>query len=151
MHSVPVCLSFNSNQGPPLYSLFNWNWGKWGLTDYIWEVSPLAYQVQENIFPPGRNCPHPHTLLIKVIVFPVSSRDVTNQTLPGRELLNYSRPGRVWLVTSRLGTGKPLFLYSVATQAAGRVSTPVYMCLWFQHSAVANLLCLFVCSDQRGG
>jgi hypothetical protein len=30
---------------------------------------------------------------------------VANQTLPGRELLNLSRPGRVWLVTSRLGTG----------------------------------------------
>jgi hypothetical protein len=25
--------------------------------------------------------------------------------------LNYSRPGRVWLVTSRLGTGKPLTLF----------------------------------------
>jgi hypothetical protein len=38
----------------------------------------------------------------------------TNQTLPGRELLNYSRPGRVWLVTSRLGTGKTItFFYSV--------------------------------------
>ncbi len=41
----------------------------------------------------------------KVIVFPVPSRDVTNETLPGRELLHYSRPGRVWFVTSRLGTG----------------------------------------------
>ncbi len=38
--------------------------------------------------------------------FPVPSRDVTNQTLPGQEQLNYSRPGRVWLVTSQLGTGK---------------------------------------------
>jgi hypothetical protein len=36
------------------------------------------------------------------------SRDVTNQTLPGRELLNYSRLGRVWLVTSRLETGKTI-------------------------------------------
>jgi hypothetical protein len=26
----------------------------------------------------------------------VPSWDVTGQTLPGRELLNYSRPGRVW-------------------------------------------------------
>jgi hypothetical protein len=32
----------------------------------------------------------------KVSGFPVPSRDVTDQTLPGRELLNYSRPGRVW-------------------------------------------------------
>jgi hypothetical protein len=50
----------------------------------------------------------------KVIVFPVPSRDVTNQTLPGLELLKYSRPERVWLVTSRLGTGKTItFFYSV--------------------------------------
>ncbi len=52
----------------------------------------------------------------KVIGFPVPSRDVTYQTLPGQELLNYSRPGRVGSVTSRLGTGKPLTLfYSVTT------------------------------------
>jgi hypothetical protein len=36
----------------------------------------------------------------KVIDFPVPSRDVTNPTL--------SRPGRVWLVTSRLGTRKSI-------------------------------------------
>jgi hypothetical protein len=48
------------------------------------------------------------------IVFPVPSRDVTNQTLPGWELLNYFRLERVWLVTSRLGTGKTItFFYSV--------------------------------------
>jgi hypothetical protein len=39
----------------------------------------------------------------KVIIFRVPSRDVTNQTLPGQELLNCSRPGRVWLLT---GDGK---------------------------------------------
>jgi hypothetical protein len=51
----------------------------------------------------------------KVNYFPVPSRDVTNQTLTGREYLNYSRPGRVWLVTSRLGMGKwQTFFYSVA-------------------------------------
>ncbi len=38
------------------------------------------------------------------------SRDVTNQTK-----LNYSRSERVWLVTTRLGTGKPItFFYSVS-------------------------------------
>ncbi len=48
--------------------------------------------------------------------FPVPSRDVTNQILPDREKLNCSRPGRVWLVTSRLGTGKSLtFFYSAET------------------------------------
>jgi hypothetical protein len=45
--------------------------------------------------------------------FPVLSRDVTNETLSGRELFNYSRPGRVWLVTSRLGTGKSLPFFTV--------------------------------------
>jgi hypothetical protein len=49
----------------------------------------------------------------KVTDFPVPSRDVTNQTLSGREKLKYFRPVRVWLVTSRLGTGKsPTFFYS---------------------------------------
>jgi hypothetical protein len=38
--------------------------------------------------------------------FPVPSRNVTNQTLPGREYLNYSPPGRVWLVTSLAGWGR---------------------------------------------
>jgi hypothetical protein len=47
----------------------------------------------------------------KVIVFPVPKQDVTNQTLPGRELLYYSRPQRVWLVTFLLGTGKNFNLF----------------------------------------
>ncbi len=34
------------------------------------------------------------------------SRDVTYQTLPGREQFNYSRPGRVWKVTSHPGRGQ---------------------------------------------
>jgi hypothetical protein len=44
----------------------------------------------------------------KVIHFPVPSRDVTDQTLPDREKLNYSRPVRVWSVKSRLRTGKSI-------------------------------------------
>ncbi len=32
----------------------------------------------------------------KVNDFPVPSRDVTYQTLPGREKFTYSRPVRVW-------------------------------------------------------
>jgi hypothetical protein len=48
----------------------------------------------------------------KVNNFSILSRNVTNQSLPGWEQFNYSRPGRVWLVTSR--TGKSLtFFYSV--------------------------------------
>jgi hypothetical protein len=51
----------------------------------------------------------------KVGDIPVSSRDVTYQILPGREKLNYSRLGRVWLVTYRLETGmSPTFFYNVA-------------------------------------
>ncbi len=46
------------------------------------------------------------TVTKKVIVFPFPSRDVTNQTLPGLEYFHFSRTGRLWLVTSRLGTGK---------------------------------------------
>jgi|688.fasta_scaffold836330_1 hypothetical protein len=53
---------------------------------------------------------------------PVPSRYITDQTLPGREKLNYSHPGRVWSVTFRLGTGKRLTLfYSVLYLAAGVV------------------------------
>ncbi len=47
----------------------------------------------------------------KVRHFPVPSRDVTDQTFSGREKLNYSRLGRVWSVTSRLGMGKRLTLF----------------------------------------
>jgi hypothetical protein len=36
------------------------------------------------------------TLQEKVGGITVPSRDGTYQTLPGRETLNYSRPGRVW-------------------------------------------------------
>ncbi len=37
----------------------------------------------------------PEYTVKKVRHFPVLSRDVTNQTLLGRELFNYSRPGSV--------------------------------------------------------
>jgi hypothetical protein len=47
--------------------------------------------------------------------FSVPSRQVTNQTLPGRELFKSSRPGRVWLVTSQLVTGKPITFFRVYT------------------------------------
>jgi hypothetical protein len=47
----------------------------------------------------------------KISDFPVPSRDVTNQTLSGREKFCYSPPGRVCLVTSRLGwENSPSFL-----------------------------------------
>ncbi len=44
--------------------------------------------------------------------FPIPSQDVTNQTLPGRESLNYSRPGtRVWYPAWALEIGN--LFYSV--------------------------------------
>jgi hypothetical protein len=51
--------------------------------------------------------------------FPFPSRDVTNQTLHGREYFNNSQPGRVLSVTSRLGAGKRIiFLNSVVVRTA---------------------------------
>ena len=55
-------------------------------------------------------------------------RDVTNQTLTGREFLNYSRRGRVWLVTSRDGKNDNLF-YSVHTAT---LYVRVYYCCCVQ-------------------
>jgi hypothetical protein len=64
------------------------------------------------------NKPGPTYTVKKVIVFPVPSPDVTNQTHPARELLNYSQPGRVCLVTFRLEMGKTItFFYSVESQS----------------------------------
>jgi hypothetical protein len=71
----------------------------------------IVFSVIQYIFyslPPLLHCK-------KVVVFLVPSRDVTNHTLPVRELLNYSRPGRFWLVTSRLGTGKTINFFTVCS------------------------------------
>ncbi len=52
----------------------------------------------------------------KVIVFPVTSRDVTNQTLPSRILLNYS-PARESLISDiSAGDGKN---YNLSTVSLG--------------------------------
>ncbi len=62
----------------------------------------------------------------KVIGFPVTSREVTNQTLPPS-----SRPGRVWLVTSRLVSGKPItFFYSVLDKSWTCVIA--WVCIWWE-------------------
>jgi hypothetical protein len=51
-----------------------------------------------------------------VFVFSVPSRDVTNQTLPGWELLNYSQPGSLVSDIPAAGDGKndDLFLLCIA-------------------------------------
>jgi hypothetical protein len=65
----------------------------------------------------------------KVSGFPFP-RDVTDQTLPGREKLNYSHPGRLRSMTSRLGTGKLLtFFYSVLTSSFITLNTMIYRAL----------------------
>ncbi len=64
---------------------------------------------------------HPHApffcrilyIVKKGYSFPVTSRENDNLTLPGRELLNYSRTGRVWLVTSQPEPGKTLAFFTV--------------------------------------
>ncbi len=58
-----------------------------------------------------------------------SGRDVTNQTLPGREKFNCSRPGRVWLVTSRAGDGKIANLFLQCIVAIEYCSSLVGSCL----------------------
>jgi len=61
------------------------------------------------------------------------SRDATYQTLPGREYLNSSPPGRVWYVTSRLVTGKSLTFFTVYLTSLVR---------WFAHHTVVDKLLL---------
>jgi hypothetical protein len=60
----------------------------------------------------------PYTLTKKITNFPIFSRNVTYQTPPGREKLNYYRPGGFWLVTFRLVTRQPrTFLKSVSSSS----------------------------------
>ncbi len=70
----------------------------------------------------------------KVSDFPVPSRDVNNPKLS----LSYSRPWRVWLVTSRLGMRKlqsffdsvvPSVQYTLAVPSANRRNSPVRIIL----------------------
>ncbi len=65
----------------------------------------------------------------KIFDFPVPSWDVPNQTLPGREKFNYSRPGRVWLVTSPAGDGKIDKLFLQCTVKTSRVSGKSILCI----------------------
>jgi hypothetical protein len=48
------------------------------------------------------------------------SRDVTNQTLPDREFLDFSRRGRVWLVTSPGDRKNDNLFYSVVVISKAR-------------------------------
>jgi hypothetical protein len=58
-------------------------------------IGDLQYHTV-TVYAPNRfHAGKPSYTVKNVIVFPVPNRDVTKQTLPGRELLNYSRPGRL--------------------------------------------------------
>ncbi len=57
-----------------------------------------------------------------------------NQTLPGGELLIISGPGRVWLVTPRLGTGKIANPFFTVQLEQGKV----YLCGYMNENAQAN-------------
>ncbi len=103
-----------------IWSCWNLNTPRTGWQIH-WQTQNLPHTIHL-VLHKGRNkmlCPLPYSMTTphlntitkmvtytvqKVIVFPIPSQNVTNQTLPGRKLLNYSWPGRFWLVTSRLGT-----------------------------------------------
>ncbi len=48
----------------------------------------------------------------RLATFPSPAGMSLTKTLPGQESLNYSRPGRVWLVTSRLRMGMSLTFFN---------------------------------------
>jgi hypothetical protein len=59
-----------------------------------------------------------HTLKKRLSIFPSpAGMSLAKLSLAGDNLIidneNYSQPGRVWLVPSRLGTGKSLTFFSV--------------------------------------
>jgi hypothetical protein len=87
-----------------------------------------------------------------VIHFPVSSRDVAYQTPPGREKLNYSPPGRVWLMTSRLEMGKWITFFTVYTKwkrisASYTLSQPHTAQVWSVKGEYSIIVHLY----KRGG
>ncbi len=70
----------------------------------LWEATTTSPSIVQQLSSRSTHCRY---TVIKISGFRVPSRDVTYKILPGRELFNYSRSGRVWSVTSRLGTRKP--------------------------------------------
>jgi hypothetical protein len=76
---------------------------------YRWATSPTIHLL--TVFWRCTVMSAPYT--VKKGDFTVPSWDITNQTLPGREKFNYSRPGWVWVVTSRLVTGKSIIFFTV--------------------------------------
>ncbi len=93
--------------------------------------------IKNTFFPQGTQylfVPVAHTVK-KVENFPVPSRDVTNQTLPGRDkLFNYFRPVIILFVTSRRGTEKSLTFFTVyqAGQAVVPHRLSLNKCLWYK-------------------
>jgi hypothetical protein len=76
----------------------------------------------------------------RLAAFPSPARDVTNQK--SVELFNYFPPGRIWLVTSRLGTGKPLTSFLQCTVFLQCAST------WGKHPKDRHICRSDRCSDR---
>jgi hypothetical protein len=72
-----------------------------------WRITVEAVEKQMPQYPLSRLHTQVSSTVKKVSYFPIPSRDVTNQTLPpaGSALF------RVWLASSRLGTGASLTLF----------------------------------------
>ncbi len=83
--------------------------------------------------------------------FPVPSRDVTNQTLPEGELFNFSRPGRIWLVTSRMGTGKITNIFSQCTVAVAHYYLSPQLVVEEEEGDCNLYLYIFLGGWGRGG
>ncbi len=75
-------------------------------------INPLNYGKIGILHGGGRNRGIVHCKK-NLSYFPSPAGMSLTKTLPGRELLNYSLPGRDWLVTSRLGTGKTITFFTV--------------------------------------
>jgi hypothetical protein len=80
-----------------------------------------------------------HALKKKISGFPVPSRDVTNQTLPGRGIIrSFPARERVWLVW--LGTGKSkTFFYTVGMRFSAHYHLFLLRCIDLVHSALSHV------------
>ncbi len=71
----------------------------------------------------------------RLSIFPSSQSVVKSQTLPGLEKFNNSRPGRVWLMTSRPGDRKNDSLFYSVSLLFYLVASAIFSSLNFSASA----------------
>ncbi len=66
------------------------------VASFVWEETSMQHFIVDvPVFHFALHSSHIHCKK-RLTIFPVPSRNATNQTLPGREYYNYNRPGRVW-------------------------------------------------------